>query len=273
VRVYWFRTRPNFGDALAPVLLRHFGGIGARWSHPALSDGVVIGSVAARLPRHYYGVVVGVGKYDETVALDLSRAHVLGLRGRLTLRDSGARGNPVLGDSGLLARDLLAARPPVAHDLGIVPHYNDTQLAQRFPDAHHVDVGRDPIEVIREIASCERIISSSLHGLITADSLGIPRRWEPSSRLRGGAFKFHDYASALGVAMEPEKWQTASGSAVDSAVSGLRDAFREVPRALELDHSPFAHKVIQSVDSVRGWTAKQAARLGRTRSPSVESPQ
>ena len=253
MRVYWFRGRPNFGDALAPVLLDRFAGVRADWSHPALSDGVVIGSVAGRLPRRYYGVTLGIGKYGEDVPLDLSRAQVLGLRGPMTLRDSQARGNPVLGDSGLLAAELLGTRPPVSHDLGVVAHMKDGELAARYPDAHRIDVGRDPLDVIREIATCERIVSSSLHGLVTADAFGIPRCWQLSERVRGAAFKFRDYAAALGMPLEPDEWATAPASVVESVVSQLRDAFREIPARLDAEPRRAVHRAIQAADSVRGW--------------------
>jgi pyruvyltransferase len=53
-------------------------------------------------------------------------------------------------------------------------------------------------QVIAEISECELIVSSSLHGLITADSLGIECVWLRTSKPLYGAseFKFHDYESA-----------------------------------------------------------------------------
>jgi hypothetical protein len=61
-----------------------------------------------------------------------------------------------------------------------------------------VDVRRGPTAVIKEIAACEHILSTSLHGLIAADSFNIPAVWarrEPD--LWGGRFKFLDYESAV----------------------------------------------------------------------------
>ena len=55
------------------------------------------------------------------------------------------------------------------------------------------------MDVCRDISGCERILSSSLHGLIIADSFSIPnRRIGFYNNLKGGDFKFEDYASALG---------------------------------------------------------------------------
>lgn len=233
IDVFWFRRRPNFGDAIAPRLVAQFAGANAVWTPPRWAEAVVIGSVAGRIARGYRGIVVGVGKIEETMSLDLSGARVLGLRGELTRRDSGVRGEIALGDSGLLAAALLGERPSSAFSLGVVPHYRDHDLVARHPDAEVIDVGADPVEVVRKIASCERIISSSLHGLITADSFGIPRMWEPSDRLMGGRFKFADYASALGITLEPDTWATAPAATVESRVAELRDAFGEIPIAVE----------------------------------------
>lgn len=57
----------------------------------------------------------------------------------------------------------------------------------------------DWTSVIEQIASCDYIASSSLHGLIVAEAYGIPNLWlEISGKLLGGHFKFHDFFLSLG---------------------------------------------------------------------------
>ena len=52
--------------------------------------------------------------------------------------------------------------------------------------------------MVRKIASCGHVISSSLHGLIVADAYGVPNSWMVNSHIHtGAAFKFHDYALAI----------------------------------------------------------------------------
>lgn len=53
-------------------------------------------------------------------------------------------------------------------------------------------------DIIDQICSCESIASSSLHGLITSDTYGVPNCWiELSGKISGGHFKFYDYASSV----------------------------------------------------------------------------
>ena len=257
VRLFWWNAHRNFGDGLAPLLISRFAGLEPRWSRPATSEAVIIGSIARLLPRRYYGVVVGIGKFHDGVRIDLSRASVLGLRGELTKSGSGARGDIVLGDPGLLAADLLLERPPVIYPLGVVAHFKDPRLAVRYPDAHHISVELDPIKTITEIASCERIVSSSLHGIVTADAFGIPRRWEYYDQLKGGHFKFHDYATALGMKLSPDAWGTAQQSAVESVRASLRDVFREIPVALAAASRPRLWRAEQVLDAAVGRVTRR----------------
>jgi pyruvyltransferase len=54
-------------------------------------------------------------------------------------------------------------------------------------------------EVIDLVLQSERIVSSSLHGLIVADAYGIPSRWiKISDRILGDGTKYMDYYSSIG---------------------------------------------------------------------------
>jgi hypothetical protein len=61
-----------------------------------------------------------------------------------------------------------------------------------------LDLRNDPIKVLKQIAECETIISSSLHGLIAADALDIPNKRIKLSNHGHNFdvdFKFDDYYS------------------------------------------------------------------------------
>jgi hypothetical protein len=73
-------------------------------------------------------------------------------------------------------------------------------LARATPHARLINV-RDPdvLATVRTIASCDFVVSSSLHGLIAADAFGIPNVWVRwSDRVAGGSWKFLDYFRSVG---------------------------------------------------------------------------
>jgi hypothetical protein len=108
-----------------------------------------------------------------------------------------------MGDAGILASYLLTEPVEKNYQVGIIAHYKEQdepifqELVNTYPQSLFIDVRQTPDAVIRQIASCECIISSSLHGLIIADSLGIPNiHIKVSDKLLGDGFKFDDYYSA-----------------------------------------------------------------------------
>jgi len=67
-----------------------------------------------------------------------------------------------------------------------------------------IDVMRNPLAVFEDIDKCDLILSSSLHGIVVADSLNIRNAWiHLSDRIVGKGFKFYDYFSAIGVRQNP----------------------------------------------------------------------
>ena len=92
--------------------------------------------------------------------------------------------------------------------LGIIPHVEDQQhpVIKEIREKHAGEIVISDLahyekwtDVIDQISSCERILSSSLHGIITSDAYGIPNCWiELSGKVLGGYFKYLDYASSVG---------------------------------------------------------------------------
>lgn len=205
VPAYWFKAA-NFGDLLTPILLRHYGlhPVHARPEYSGLSG---VGSLIEHLPEDFSGVILGSGCIDAATRRAFPCATVLAVRGPLTLRQLGIEGGRVvLGDPGLLAPRLNSMRSKKTYRLGLVPHYIDRgqpafeAVADRFRgQITTIDVRQDPEQVFRAIDECECILSSSLHGLITADTLGIPSGWLESPRVLGARHKFDDYYGSLGL--------------------------------------------------------------------------
>lgn len=203
----------NMGDCLSFPILTKFGiAVSSEHSFDMVGIGSALDNTGTvKKPIHIWTT----GIMSEAARVDLSKHKVWGLRGKLSLdRVSGVKNKDkiVLGDGGLLARHVASTWPtPPAekkYTLGIVPHYVDHEtlssnskyrwLAQN-PDVLIVKVNeREPSVIVDEIATCKCIISSSLHGLIVADSLRIPNRRfvvETSTEIAGKGFKFRDYYS------------------------------------------------------------------------------
>lgn len=237
MRAYWHHQTENFGDRLTPLLLERIRGGAVEWAPPTEAHMFGVGSIAEDIPAGYGGAIWGSGKMFAHSALDLSRARTVVLRGALTMTDSGARGDIVLGDPGLLCSLLMPAPDPV-HTLGVVAHFRDPDLVMRFAPSSRarrrrrqivVDIRDDPARVMAQVASCERVITSSLHALVLADALGIPSWWEPSRRVSGKGFKFRDYASALGERIEPSVWRQANARVVSRIQGELLDSVGRLP--------------------------------------------
>lgn len=203
VTAYWWNDHINFGDLITPALLKSYG-LTPQFQEPEKAELVSTGSILQRLPQDFEGIVLGSGLV-ENKPVPLPRARFLAVRGELSRECVGAPSDVALGDPGLLAYRLLSRAPQKTHRIGVIPHYADKENAtlSQWLGTHSnyallIDVERQPQAVIKEIARCEYVASSSLHGIITAHSLGIPAVWlRVSDQLKGGDFKFRDYASAL----------------------------------------------------------------------------
>jgi pyruvyltransferase len=231
VKVYWWNAVPNFGDRLTPLLISRFAGLEAEWAPADSAQLFAVGSIVEHIPGTD-AIILGSGKLlEETVLKGIYRKNILALRGPLTAR--GVRGDYALGDAGLLASELVVCTTK-KYDLGIISHWSDVELnknpifAQFKPKL--IDPRGDPLEVIKAISECRKIVSSSLHGLIIADAFGIPRRFEYTKQFdrEGGMFKFNDYSASIGSTMEVGKLITPNYNRVDDRKYELFDAFVEL---------------------------------------------
>lgn len=240
-KAYWWTGVSNFGDAVAPLLLDRFADLKVEWGTISHSRIASVGSILEHIPPLWDGVILGSGRLIENSRLYLQSKGkvtptILALRGPLAAR--GIPGSFALGDPGILADELVGPQEK-QWDLGILPHFSDTELVPRFktliPRKHSVRIihpSQDPLTVIREIGACNRIVTSSLHGMILADAFGIPRRVEYSPQLDkdGGTFKFRDYSASLRMPFEPGKMAEPSRLRVEDLKFAVYDAYRDLKR-------------------------------------------
>jgi pyruvyltransferase len=165
---------------------------------------VAMGSILHWADRN--SIIWGSGLLDENIELAVKPKSVLAVRGYLTwekLRQQGVDSPQIFGDPGVFLPWLYPKQAP-RWPLGVVPHYVDQGepfvLQAAAGGAKIIDVTAPLEQVAAILSSCERILSSSLHGLIFAHAYGIPSAWiKISNRVLGDGFKFFDYYSSIGV--------------------------------------------------------------------------
>ena len=179
------RARPvdNFGDLLGPVVVRRMLERAAVPEGSAVRDArlLTVGSVL-RLARAG-DVVWGTGVNGKSLdaAYDLDDLDVRAVRGPRTQAFLAGRGvdvPAVHGDPGLLVgrlwtREELRGDEPT-RPVTITPNLHDSHLYRRDPRA--LDPQSGLARCVRLIAASELVVGSSLHGIVIAESLGIPAR-------------------------------------------------------------------------------------------------
>ena len=140
---------------------------------------------------------------------------VCALRGKKTKerleRYTGKTYNVPLADAGLIIDQLIEDTPAKIYKIGVIPHmWHQEESAflklKNMDGVHVINIRQTPQQVAYEIAQCEAILSSSLHGLIFADGLYVPNMHILGDReLRGGNFKFEDYYSSFDLEDNPCK--------------------------------------------------------------------
>ena len=158
------------------------------------------------------------------------RLHFHALRGSLTAQRVGVN-DIALGDPGILSGRLIR-RPKKVSAVAAVPHFLDKGRLSDLPRHWRVVDPEQPVDdVLAQIASAELVLSSSLHGLIAADSFGIPCVWisflggQPDSPTH----KFMDHASTRGRDFNaPITWAEAVLMPTDTLASKATTIGRDI---------------------------------------------
>lgn len=202
IKTYWIPCDNNWGDIFSENIFSRLYNIQLLKVPPTEAQLFCTGSILTSLPSGYSGHILGTGAWDwkdNTSVRDIRTANTWLLRGKLTRNCYLTNKEPLLGDPGILA--YLFAKPcEKQYELGVIPHYvdkfNPEVLKWKQQGAHIIDIQSGFQNVIDEANKCKKIVSSSLHGLILCDSLGIPNRWVGwDRRVLSRGFKFNDYYS------------------------------------------------------------------------------
>lgn len=133
--------------------------------------------------------------------------NVCAVRGPLTrnvLLESGINCPEIYGDPALLIPYYYYPYIQKKYKLGIIPHWShiNSPLVKKFKNEEDVKVidfknYTDWKSVIKQIVSCEFIVSESLHGLIISEAFNIPNIWITFGDI-GQDFKYEDFFRSVG---------------------------------------------------------------------------
>lgn len=260
IKLHFFRSsngEKNFGDELSPLLVELITEKKVTWSKVSQCDMIGLGSIFEGTmkklmhrkiqfnfePIHAWGTGF-IDSNNLALRKFQNNFQVHAVRGELSRAKINAPG-VALGDPGILSKYLVQPQKKRIKVL-IMPHIvhrgcaEIMHLKNEMAGARVADLTQNPIQILKDISSSDIVISSSLHGLICADSLGVANiRLDLSRGLKGGDYKFNDYNTSLnrldckihGVEKEGEikslldntdfSYQTK----VDELCEGLRQSF------------------------------------------------
>ena len=216
---WWSRVREkngeleNFGDCLVPYLLKKTTSEPFRWVAPNRNRTLrifgkkkhylIIGSILRRATEHSIIWGAGIMFHNSNVP----KAKFLAVRGPLTRKRLLSLGYHVpekYGDPALLLSLFNSPKKVKNYKLGFIPHFLDYEaVKEKYLGNKEIRIinllTKNPQQVIDEINDCEKILSSSLHGVIVGHALEIPSLWIKISDKLKDDIKFYDYYESLDI--------------------------------------------------------------------------
>ena len=217
IKLFWWderkflhKEKENYGDMLSRYLVEKISGRKVQFVHPKKQSWLnrnkkhylVVGSILAHVTKN--SIVWGSGIIDRVHKVD--EADFRAVRGpetRKYLLGMGYKCPEIYGDPALLLPKYYLPNRNVKFELGIIPHYKDfDKIVEKYKGIEGVSVidmmSLDIEKTTDQILECNKIISSSLHGVIVAHAYNIPAIWVKfSDEPFGDDIKFKDYYSSV----------------------------------------------------------------------------
>lgn len=216
LKIYWWRyadwyNRPNepdnFGDAITGDIVKSIFGRNYIWSPLNQCDMIGAGSIITNAQTWSDGNIINVwgsGFIEPGGNNKCDNLIFWGVRGPKSIKRVKSTHDLSMGDPGILSNLVYRKSWRKNGKIGVVAHFHDADLPivkklrndGRFLLINPLDT---PQNVAYQITACKLILSSSLHGLIFADSFKIPNYHVVlSNKVEGGDYKFKDYCEGVG---------------------------------------------------------------------------
>lgn len=178
---YWCESN-NLGDTLTPIIVNYMLSLQGIDPNKEVSTTKHLYAVGSVLTAGIQDCTVwGSGVLNSTITnrLRKRKLDIRSVRGpftRVVLQDYGYECPPVYGDPAILMTEIYKHKDPVKkkYKYGIVMHKDQKQ---KVIDSEVLVIDictADYKAFIDQILSVEKVISSSLHGIILAESYGVP---------------------------------------------------------------------------------------------------
>ncbi|WP_303317385.1 polysaccharide pyruvyl transferase family protein [Flavivirga abyssicola] len=217
IRLFWWneiklqgKSKENYGDLLGKYLVEKISNKKVVWSKPSRFSifdlfspiYVTIGSILTNV--NHKCIVWGSGIVSKEYPI--KKAKFLAVRGpqtRAHLISQGYDVPEIYGDPALLLSRHYNPKIKKEYSIGIIPHYSDYKkmksLYKNEDSILLIDLMTNNIEeTTDQFLKCEKIVSSSLHGIIVAHAYGIPAVWQKfSGAIFGDDIKYQDYFESV----------------------------------------------------------------------------
>lgn len=216
VPTFWHRS-VNFGDQIAPYLVEKITGLKPVFvsNEEQIEHIALVGSLLDAAPlnnTHIWGCGFA---HREGLTYKPKKIHaVRGELSYLRYKNEKIKCPRIFGDPALLLPGYYNPSIEKKYKVGIIPHVAEyievlENYANRWDGFTVIDLSKPVESVIDRILSCEKVISSSLHGLIVSEAYEIPNQWvEFSDKVIGEGFKFLDYGTTLVKPIHPVDLRT-----------------------------------------------------------------
>lgn len=214
LKLHWWNGRPNFGDALSPLVVGWVSGRDIAHARKDEMEVLSTGSIMIRAARGYKApmahrpLIWGTGCMSPLNTRFVPNVDFAAVRGPITRTLLDLPPLPY-GDPGLLIERISKTDVVRGDQIGLIPHHGDfketatvaaIKVLEARDDITIIDPRtEDAFAVADQIRACRHVYSSSLHGLILADAFAVPNTWVAGRAIHATpGLKFMDYFASVG---------------------------------------------------------------------------